>query len=58
MRQGGILAAARLMAIKVSSPRSHIDYENARFLAEGMAEIPGVKSYPKKVKTNILYFDV
>lgn len=58
MRQAGILAAAGLVALEESPPRLHIDHENARFLAEGLAEIPGVKIDPAKVKTNIVFFDV
>lgn len=58
MRQAGILAAAGLVALEEGPSRLHIDHENARFLAEGLAEIPGVKIDPAKVATNILFFDV
>jgi len=58
MRQAGILAAAALVALEESPKWLHVDHENARFLAEGLAEIPGVKIDPAKVKTNILFFDV
>jgi threonine aldolase len=58
MRQAGILAAAGLVALEESPKRLHVDHENARLLAEGLAEIPGVKIDPAKVKTNILFFDV
>jgi threonine aldolase len=36
----------------------HIDHENARFLAAGLAEIPGVKINPAKVVSNILFLEV
>ena len=58
MRQAGILAAAGLVALEESPKGLHVDHENARFLAEGLAEIPGLKIDPDKVKTNILFFDV
>ncbi len=58
MRQAGILAAAGLVALEESPKRLHIDHENARVLAEGLAEIPEVKIDPAKVKTNILFFDI
>ncbi|HEV2247778.1 MAG TPA: GntG family PLP-dependent aldolase [Terriglobia bacterium] len=58
MRQAGILAAAGLVALEESPRRLYIDHENARFLAEGLAEIPGVKIDPAKVTTNILFFDM
>lgn len=35
-----------------------MDHENAKFLAEGLAEVPGIKIDPAKVVTNILFLDV
>src|SRR6516225_360832 len=58
MRQAGVLAAAARVALEESPQRLHLDHENARFLAEGLAEIPGIKIDPTKVVTNILFFDV
>jgi threonine aldolase len=57
MRQAGVLAAAGLIALEKSPERLHIDHENARRLAEGIAEIPGLQIDPKKVKSNIVIFD-
>ena len=34
-----------------------MDHENAKRLAEGIAEIPGLKIDPKKVRSNIVIFD-
>jgi threonine aldolase len=36
----------------------HRDHENARALAEGLAEIPGISIDPSSVQTNIVIFDV
>ena len=58
MRQGGILAAAGLLALEEGPKRLPIDHENARFLACGLAEIAGIKVETEKVVTNILFFDV
>ena len=58
MRQAGILAAACLIALEKMPGRLKEDHENARLLAEGLAQIPGIKMDPKKVVTNILVFDV
>jgi len=58
MRQAGVLAAAALVALEASPQRLHLDHENARFLAEGLAEIPGIKIDPSKVVTNILFCEV
>jgi threonine aldolase len=57
MRQAGVLAAAGLVALERSPKRLHIDHENARRLAEGIAEIRTLRIDPKKVRTNIVIFD-
>jgi threonine aldolase len=58
MRQAGVLAAAGLIAIEQMPRRLHEDHANARFLAEALAQIPGIGIQPEKVKTNIVIFDV
>jgi threonine aldolase len=58
MRQVGVLAAAGLIALEKMPARLHEDHENARLLAAGLAEIPGVSIDPEKVQTNILIFDI
>jgi len=58
MRQAGILAAAGLIALEKMPARLHEDHANARFLAEGLARVPGIKLNPRRVQTNILVFDV
>ncbi len=58
MRQAGVLAAAGLVALEESPERLHIDHENTKFLAQGLAEIPGIKIDLAKVVTNILFLDV
>lgn len=58
MRQAGILAAAGLIALEESPKRLHIDHENARKLAEGVANLKGVAIDAEKVVTNIVIFDV
>jgi threonine aldolase len=57
MRQAGVIAAAGLIALEKSPARLHVDQENAKQLAEGIAEIPGLKIDPKKVRSNIVIFD-
>ncbi|MFY9583131.1 MAG: GntG family PLP-dependent aldolase [Candidatus Acidiferrales bacterium] len=58
MRQVGVLAAAGLVALETSPQRLSEDHGNARYLAEGLAQIPGISVDPKKVQTNIVIFDV
>ena len=57
MRQTGVIAAAGLIALEKSPARLHIDHENAKRLAEGIAEILGLSIDPKKVRSNIVIFD-
>src|SRR5260370_18298948 len=57
MRQAGVNAAAGLIGLEKSPARLHIDQENAKRLAEGIAEIPGLSIEPKKVRSNIVIFD-
>ena len=58
MRQVGVLAAACLIAMEDSPAKLHGDHRNAKFLADGLARIPGVQIDPQKVATNIVVFDV
>jgi threonine aldolase len=58
MRQAGVLAAAGLIALTESPKGLQCDHENARFLAEGLAQIPGIELDPRKVLTNIVRFGV
>jgi threonine aldolase len=58
MRQAGVLAAAGLIALEKMPARLGDDHANAKFLAEGLAQIPGVKLNAKTVVTNILVFNV
>src|SRR5262249_5478809 len=56
MRQAGGLAAAGLIALEKMPARLKEDHENARILAEGLAQIKGIKI--GKGPTNILVFDI
>jgi threonine aldolase len=57
MRQAGVIAAAGLIALEESPKRLHIDHENARRLAEGIAQMPALRIDPDTVQTNIVIFD-
>jgi threonine aldolase len=58
MRQAGVLAAAGLIALEESPKLLPQDHANARRLAEGLAEIDGIRIDPEGVLTNIVLFDV
>jgi threonine aldolase len=58
MRQAGVLAAAALVALEETPGRLSEDHANARFLAQGLARIPGIAIDPASIETNIVIFDV
>jgi threonine aldolase len=57
-RQAGIIAAAGIYAIEKMSLRLQEDHENARALAEGIAEIPGLVVDLSTVQTNIVVVEL
>jgi threonine aldolase len=58
MRQVGVLAAACQVALEDSPRLLKEDHRNARFLAERLSRLPGVRIDPATVATNIVVFDV
>jgi threonine aldolase len=58
MRQAGIIAAAGVWALRHHVERLAEDHENARLLAEGLANLPGIALDVSRVETNIVIFDV
>ena len=58
MRQAGIIAAAGIVALETMVDRLQEDHTNARLLANGIADLPGVVLDPETIKTNIIYFDL
>lgn len=58
MRQSGVLAAAGLYALEHSVKRLSEDHANARRLAAGLSEIPGVRIDVSRVQSNLVFFSV
>jgi threonine aldolase len=58
MRQAGILAAAGIVALNEMVERLADDHVNAKKLAEGLAEIPGLSIDPDQIRTNIVFFEL
>ena len=58
MRQAGVLAAAGLVALDTMIERLADDHANARRLAQGMANIPGLTVDPENIQTNIVIFEI
>jgi threonine aldolase len=57
MRQAGILAAAGIVALESMIDRLAEDHANARRLALGLHELPGVTIDLDRVETNMVYVD-
>ena len=58
MRQAGVIAAAGIVALETMVDRLADDHANARLLATGLAQVPGVRIEPESVRTNIVVFEV
>ncbi len=58
MRQVGVVAAAGVVALDHMIDRLAEDHANARTLAEGLAELPGITCDLERVQTNLVYFDL
>jgi threonine aldolase len=57
MRQSGIIAAAGVYAFQHHIERLADDHANARRLASGLAQIPGIELDPPEIATNMVFFD-
>jgi threonine aldolase len=58
MRQAGVIAAAGIVALEQMVDRLAEDHANARALASGLAELPGLQVDDVPVRTNIVYFRI
>ncbi|MCU0567865.1 MAG: aminotransferase class I/II-fold pyridoxal phosphate-dependent enzyme [Oculatellaceae cyanobacterium Prado106] len=56
MRQAGMMAAGALYALKHHQERLQEDHDQAKILAQGLSEIPGIVVNPADVQTNIVVF--
>ena len=58
MRQAGVIAAPALIALETMSQNLHVDHNNAKRLAQGLAAMKdlGIQIDPSTVETNILMF--
>ena len=58
MRQSGIIAAACSFALDQHLPLLAQDHARARRLADGIAQLPGVRIDVAAVETNLVYFEI
>lgn len=58
MRQAGVIAAAGIVALESMVDRLAEDQVNARLLAEGLAQLPGIVLDPAQVPSNIAIFSM
>lgn len=56
MRQAGIIAAGAIYALRHHVERLADDHANAKFLAQGLSALEGLKVEP--VETNMVFFDI
>lgn len=58
MRQSGVIAAAGVYALEHHVERLAEDHENARFFAESVANLPGIRVETDGIDSNMVFFDV
>ncbi|MEA3202697.1 MAG: threonine aldolase [Thermoplasmata archaeon] len=58
MRQAGHLAAAGIVALDTGIERLADDHANAKLLAKGLADLPGIAVDRKAVETNMVMADI
>ena len=58
MRQAGIIAAPGIVALESMIERLAEDHANARKLALGLSEMPGIEIDPDSLPTNLVFFEV
>jgi len=58
MRQVGVIAAAGIVALETMIERFEDDHANARRLAAGLREIPGLEVDAGSPQTNMVYFNL
>lgn len=58
MRQAGVIAAAGIVALDTMVDRLAEDHANARYMAEELVKIDGLKVDLNTVQTNMIYVDI
>jgi len=58
MRQAGVIAAPGIVALEKMVDRLREDHENAKFLAEKMVKLNGIKLNMENVQTNMVSFEL
>jgi len=58
MRQGGVLAAAGIVALETMVERLAEDHRRAKILARELAAIPGLKLVTEIPETNMVYIEL
>ncbi len=58
MRQVGVVAAAGIVALDTMVERLADDHANARRLAQGLAQVPGISIDPDALPTNLVFFNI
>jgi len=58
MRQAGVIAAAGMVALTEMVERLSEDHANAKLLARGLANLPGIRLDPQGVQSDIVVFEL
>lgn len=58
LRQGGIMAAAGIVALRSMVDRLGEDHRRAQRLAAGLGALPGIALRDERIETNMVFFDI
>lgn len=58
LRQAGFAAAAAIYALENHVDRLQQDHDNAKRLAELLAEVDGVSAFPEETESNLVFFEI
>jgi threonine aldolase len=58
MRQAGVLAACGIVGLEKMVKRLREDHENARYLGDRLAELPGVMVARERIKINMVFWKI
>jgi threonine aldolase len=56
MRQAGVLAACGMVALEKMTKRLREDHENARYLGDRLAELPGISVDKGRIRINMVFW--
>lgn len=58
LRQSGMIAAAAIYALENHVDRLQQDHDNAKLLANELADVEGITAWPEETESNLVFFEI